>query len=45
MAKYAYRVAVTVNVDGSVTVEDDGRGIPTGIRAAFRGDGSRSIDS
>ena len=45
MAKYAYRVAVTVNVDGSVTVEDDGRGSQQGFWATFRGDGSRSIDS
>ena len=28
MADYAKHVSVTVNVDGSVTVEDDGRGIP-----------------
>jgi len=28
MAGYARHVGVTVNVDGSVTVEDDGRGIP-----------------
>ncbi|MEE2684788.1 MAG: DNA gyrase subunit B [Planctomycetota bacterium] len=28
MAGHAQRVAVTVNNDGSVTVEDDGRGIP-----------------
>ncbi|MEI6239332.1 MAG: DNA gyrase subunit B [Planctomycetia bacterium] len=28
MAGYAKNVTVTVNVDGSVTVEDDGRGIP-----------------
>jgi DNA gyrase subunit B len=28
MAGYARQVSVTVNVDGSVTVEDDGRGIP-----------------
>jgi DNA gyrase subunit B len=28
MAGYAKHVGVTVNVDGSVTVEDDGRGIP-----------------
>jgi DNA gyrase subunit B len=29
MAGHARHVSVTVNVDGSVTVEDDGRGIPT----------------
>jgi DNA gyrase subunit B len=29
MAGHARHVTVTVNVDGSVTVEDDGRGIPT----------------
>ena len=28
MAGHAHHVSVTVNVDGSVTVEDDGRGIP-----------------
>ena len=28
MAGFAKQVSVTVNVDGSVTVEDDGRGIP-----------------
>ena len=28
MAGHAHRLAVTVNNDGSVTVEDDGRGIP-----------------
>jgi DNA gyrase subunit B len=28
MADYAKEVSVTINVDGSVTVEDDGRGIP-----------------
>ncbi|MCA9194669.1 MAG: DNA gyrase subunit B [Planctomycetales bacterium] len=29
MANYAKSVSVTINSDGSVTVEDDGRGIPT----------------
>ena len=28
MAKFASHISVTVNADGSVTVEDDGRGIP-----------------
>jgi DNA gyrase subunit B len=31
MAGYATKIDVTVNVDGSVTVADDGRGIPVGI--------------
>jgi len=30
MADYAENVSVKINNDGSVTVEDDGRGIPTG---------------
>jgi DNA gyrase subunit B len=32
LAGYASRCAVTLNPDGSCTVRDDGRGIPTGIK-------------
>jgi DNA gyrase subunit B len=45
MAEYAKRVAVTVNVDGSVTVEDDGRGIPTDIHEQLSEEMDREVST
>jgi DNA gyrase subunit B len=43
MAGYAKRSGVTINGDGSVTVEDDGRGIPVEPHAALRRAGPRGL--
>src|SRR6201990_3319182 len=33
VARHATRVEITLHADGSVQVDDDGRGIPTGVHA------------
>jgi DNA gyrase subunit B len=38
MAGYCTSVSVTLNEDGSVTVEDDGRGIPIGMHKKYKQD-------
>ncbi|MDA0253507.1 MAG: DNA gyrase subunit B [Planctomycetota bacterium] len=45
MAGYAKKVSVTVNVDGSVTVEDDGRGIPVDAHPGLSEEMDREIST
>ncbi len=45
MAGHAKTVSVTVNSDGSVTVEDDGRGIPTGRHAQLSEEMGRDVST
>jgi DNA gyrase subunit B len=45
MANYAKHISVTVNVDGSVTVEDDGRGIPVEKHAQLSEEMDREIST
>ena len=45
MAGYAKMISVTVNTDGSVTVEDDGRGIPTGRHAQLSEEMDREVST
>ena len=45
MANYAKQVSVIVNVDGSVTVEDDGRGIPVDIHLQLSEEMDREVST
>jgi DNA gyrase subunit B len=45
MAGHAKQVSVTVNVDGSVTVEDDGRGIPVDIHRQLSEEMDREVST
>jgi DNA gyrase subunit B len=45
MADYAKQVSVTVNVDGSVTVEDDGRGIPVDLHPQLSEEMDREVST
>jgi DNA gyrase subunit B len=45
MAGYAKQVSATVNVDGSVTVEDDGRGIPVDIHPQLSEEMDREVST
>jgi DNA gyrase subunit B len=45
MAGYAKQVSVTVNVDGSVTVEDDGRGIPVDLHPQLSEEMDREVST
>jgi DNA gyrase subunit B len=45
MAGHATTVSVTINVDGSVTVEDDGRGIPVERHAQLSEEADRDVST
>src|SRR4029434_2750888 len=45
MASYATTVSVSINVDGSITVEDDGRGIPVERHAQLSEEAGRDMST